>query len=340
MSKPVNPVAIGGFTVGALALLAVGLLLFGGGQFFNTSKNRIVIFFDSSLNGLDVGAPVKMQGVKIGTVTEISLQIDPGTGKVYKPVVVEIDRNRFLGPGGAPVSGSISHEDQLKNRDMLVAKGFRARLETQSLLTGLLYVDFDKYPDKPAQFAKLDYQGLIELPCVPTTVDEIRDIADELVKKLKALPLEEMIQNFADTLKEIHGLVGSEEIKKSNAALAKALEGMEKTMGTLNRNLEPLLKETHQTIHDADGLAQDSRAMVQDIHQSMKPLLAATEKTLGSANAALDKAKSAIETMEGSVGADSSLNETLIALRKSARSLKDLTDYLERHPESLISGKR
>lgn len=339
MSKPVNPVAIGGFTVGALALLVMGLVLFGGGKFFNTSKNRSVIFFDSSLNGLDVGAPVKMQGVKIGAVTEISLQVDPSTGKVYKPVVVEIDRNSFLGPGGVPMGGSISHEQQLKNRDMLVAKGFRARLETQSLLTGLLYVDFDRYPDKPAQFTKLDYQGLVELPCVPTTVDEIRDIAEELVQKLKSLPLEEMIQNFADTLKEIRSLVGSEDVKKSNAALAKALEGMDKTMATLNRNLEPLLKETHQTIHDANGLVQDSRAMVQDARQGMKPVLASAEKTLSTATAALEKAKSAVGTVEGAVGPDSNLNETLIALRDAARSIKDLTDYLERHPESLIAGK-
>jgi paraquat-inducible protein B len=340
MSKPVSPVAIGGFTVGALAVLVTGLLLFGGGQFFNTDKIRYVIFFDtSSLNGLDVGAPVKMQGVKIGTVTEISLQVDPSTGMVLKPVVVEIDRRSFLGPGGMTLTGGISHEQQLKSRDMLVEKGFRARLETQSLLTGLLFVDFDKHPETPARFTGVDYQGLIELPYVPTTVDVIRNIVDELVKNLRNLPLDEMVRNFADTLKDIHSLVGSEDMKKSNAALTKTLEGMEKTVAALNRNLEPLLRETHQTVRDANGLVQDSRAMVQDVHQGMKPLMAATEKTLGSATAALDKAKSAVGTVEGALGPDSTLNETLIALRNAARSLRDLTDFLERHPEALISGK-
>jgi len=339
MSKPVNPVAIGGFTVGALALLVLGLMLFGGGKLFSNNKIRYVVFFDSSLNGLDIGAPVKMQGVKIGTVTGISLQVDPSTGKVYKPVVVEIDRDSFLGPGGVPIHGSISHETQLKNRDLLVTKGFRARLETQSLLTGLLYVDFDRYPEKPALYANLEYQDLVELPCVPTTVDEIRSIAEEVVGKLKRLPLDEMIQNFGDTLKEIRNLVGSENTKKSTVALAKSLESMEKAMVTLNQNLEPLLKDTHQTVRDANSMVLDSRAMVQDFHRDMKPLLVATEKTLGSATAALDKAKSAIGTVEGTVGPDSTMNETLIALRDAARSLKDLTDYLERHPESLLSGK-
>ena len=96
MSKHLNPIAIGGFTMGALVLLVVGLLMFGGGRFFNTDKNFYVIYFDSSLNGLDVGAPVKMQGVKIGIVTAISLQLDPNSGKIRKAVIVEIDRNSFL----------------------------------------------------------------------------------------------------------------------------------------------------------------------------------------------------------------------------------------------------
>jgi len=339
VSKPVNPVAVGGFTLGAVALLVLGLLVFGGGQLFNTDKIRYVVFFDSSLNGLDIGAPVKMQGVKIGSVVDISLLLDPATAKVYKPVVLEIDRQSFLGPGGTPFTGAMTHERQLQNRDKLVAKGFRARLEVQSLLTGLLYVDLDKFPGKPAQFAEVDYQGIIELPCVPTTVDEIRNTAEEVVRKIKDLPLDEMLKDAADTLKEIRSLVGSEEAKRSNAALAKTLEGMEKTMATLNRNLEPLLKETSKAVSNANGLMQDSRAMVQDVHRDVKPILAATEKTLGAATAALDKAKSAVGTVEHAVGPESTLDETLLALKDAARSLKDLTDYLERHPESLISGK-
>ena len=339
MSKPVNPALIGGFTLAALALLAVGLLLFGGGQFFNAQKIRYVVFFDSSLNGLDIGAPVKMQGVKIGTVADISLLVDPANGTV----VVEIDRRSFLGPGGMPLTGGLSHEQQKDSRDKLVAKGFRARLEMQSLLTGLLYVDLDKFADKPALFAGAQYQDLLELPSVPTTVDEIRNTTEDVVKKIKALPLDGIVHDFADTLKDIRGIVGSEEARRSTAALAKALEGMEKTLDTLNQNLGPLLKQTNQTIGNANGLVQDSRAMVQDVHRDMKPVLASADKTLAAATAALNKAQTALGSVqgavEGSLGPDSSLNETLLALKDAARSIKNLTDYLERHPEALISGK-
>jgi paraquat-inducible protein B len=333
MSKPLNPVAIGGFAVGALALLVAGVLLFGGAELYGTDKTRFVVFFDSSLNGLDVGAPVKMQGVKIGAVTEIVLQIDEKSGKVYKPVVLEIDRASFVGAGGRAFTKAVTHKQQEENRDRLVAAGFRARLEMQSLLTGLLYVDFDVHPDKPAQLVGLDYHSLVELPSIPTTTDEIRNTADELAKKLRTLPLDQMVQDFSETLRDVRKLLGSEEVKRSNEALAKTLEEMERITGTLNRNLEPLLKETNSAI-------SNTNALVQDVRHDMKPLLVTAQDTLSAATTTLGKAQVAIETAGDALGEESALNETLVALKDAARSIRDLTDYLERHPEAVLSGKQ
>jgi len=339
MSKPVNPMAIGGFTVGALALLVIGVLIFGGGQLFNTDKVRFVIFFDSSLNGLEVGAPVKMQGVKIGAVTDIALAMDQKTGKVYKPVVIEIDRTSFIGVGKSSFIQPITRREREENRDKLVAAGFRARLEMQSLLTGLLYIDFDVFPDKAPHYVGLDYQGLLELPSVPTTADELRSIVEEVVRKLRAMPLDEMVQNFASTLREIREVVGSEEVRRSRVAMAKTLEEMQKTTETLNRNLEPLLKETNKAIGNTNALVQDSRVMVRDVHNDVRPVLTAAAQTLTAATAALNKAQDAVVNVGAAVGPESTLNETLMTLKDAARSIRDLTDYLERHPEAVMSGK-
>lgn len=340
MSKSVSPAAIGGFTLGALVLLVVGLLTFGGTQLLNTNKAYFVIFFESSLNGLEVGAPVKMQGVKIGTVTQVVLQTDPESGKVYKPVVVEIDRNSFVGKGGARVfDGSPTREEQKEMTDRLAAEGFRARLEMQSLLTGLLYVDFDMHPSKPAIYTGLDYQDLIELPCIPATSDELRNTAEEMAEKLRSLPLDQIVQDLGKTLREIRDLLGSDDVKNSRVALAGTLQEMEKAVTTLNRNLDPLLKDTRNAIGNANALVRDSRALVHDARLEVKPVLASAQQTLTAATAALNRAGSAVAAVEGSVGPESSLHETLVALKDAARSIRDLTDYLERHPESLLSGK-
>lgn len=339
MSKPINPVTIGAFTLGALALLVIGLLLFGGGHLFNSNKTRFVIFFDSSLNGLDVGAPVKMQGVKIGAVTEILLKVDTHSGKVYKPVVIEIDRESFAGSNDGVISNGITRAQQKRNRDKLVAAGFRARLETQSLLTGLLYVDFDVHKNEPAIYTDLDYKGLVEIPAIPTTADELRNTVDEIAKKVSALPLEDIIRDAAASMKEIRDILASEDTKKSRAALTKTLEETEKAVAMLNRTLEPLLKDSTQTVVSANALVIDSRKMVQDVHKEIGPVLVSVNKSLTAATVALDRAHVTLTDVSDAVGPDSALNDTLQSLNDAARSIKELGDYLERHPESLLSGK-
>jgi paraquat-inducible protein B len=328
MSKPISPVAIGGFTVGALALLLVAAFIFGGGQFLRADKVRFVIFFDSSLNGLDIGAPVKMQGVKIGEVTKIVLQIDPKTNKIYKPVVIEIDRKTLTTSEGETFPRAMTRKEREANRDGLVAAGFRARLEMQSLLTGLLYIDFDVHRDKPPVFTGLEYQGLLELPAIPTTVDEIRNTAEQVVKRINELPLEDIVQNLSASLREINNFLASEDVKKSKVALAKTFEEMEKTVKTLNHNLEPLLVHTNNTMVSTNALIKD-----------FKPIVANTEKTLTAATAALDRSRDSMAKLDGAVGPESELTETLEALKDTARSIRNLTDYLERHPEAVLTGK-
>ncbi|MGZ4981368.1 MAG: MlaD family protein [Methylobacter sp.] len=328
MSKPISPVAIGGFTVGALALLLVAVFIFGGGRFLNADKVRFVIFFDSSLNGLDLGAPVKMQGVKIGEVTKIVLQIDPKTNKIYKPVVIEIDRNTLTSSEGTTFPRAMTRKEREANRERLVAAGFRARLEMQSLLTGLLYIDFDVHRDKPPVFTGLEYQGLLELPAIPTTADELRNTASEVARRLNALPLEDIVQDLSSSLREINSFLASEDLKKSKVALTNTIKEMEKTVKTLNQNLEPLLANTNKTMVNTNGLIDD-----------FKPIVANTDKTLTAATAVLNRAQDSIAKLGGAVGPESELNETLEALKDASFSIRNLTDYLERHPEAVLTGK-
>lgn len=328
MSKALSPVAIGGFTVGAIALLLVAIFIFGGGRFLHADKARFVIFFDSSLNGLEVGASVKMQGVKIGEVTDIALQIDPKANKIYKPVVIEIDRNILTSTKGTTLPRAMTRKEREANRDRLVAAGFRARLELQSLLTGLLFIDLNLYPDKPPVFTSLEYKGLLELPGIPTTADELRNAASEVAKKLNELPLEDIVQDLSASLREIKTFLASEDVKKSKVALANTLEEMEKTIKTLNHNLEPLLANTNKTMVNTNTLIND-----------FKPIVANTDKTLTAATAALDRAQDSMTKLGGAVGPESELNETLGALKDAARSIRNLTDYLERHPEAVLTGK-
>ncbi|OAI20955.1 mammalian cell entry protein [Methylomonas koyamae] len=330
MSKQANPLAIGTFLVGALTLLVVALMVFGGGQFFK-EKNRFVIFFDSALNGLNVGAPVKLQGVQIGNVSEISLVMDEATGRVFKPVVIEIDPALLRDVSGQQ-GGAHTEKQHRQAAQKLIDLGLKGRLETQSLLTGLLYVDLNFHADKPMNLVKLDYKNLPELPSVPTTVDEIRNTADEIINRAKQLPLEDTLKNLSETLAEIRGLLQSDDTRKSMAALAKSLQETQKLMATLNSQSGPLLT-------NANGALSDTRTTLQELNKQLLPVLKAVETSLNTATQVMQSSQGTLAAVEAMAAPDAPLSQAMQEMRNAARALKDLGESLERQPSAIIYGK-
>jgi len=331
MSKPVNPYTIGAFLVGSLALIISAILVFGGGQLLK-KKSQYVIYFDSALNGLNVGAPVKLQGVQIGMVKEISIELDQNATRITKPVIIEIDSEKVLDFDGHPLKVARSLEQRQKNAKQLIDAGIKAQLQSQSLLTGLLYVELNFYRNAPLSLTGLNYKNLPELPAVPTTADQIKNTADEIITKFRQLPIEEIVKDLAATLKEMREIVTSDELKKNRVALANTLNETEKLVSSLNQNLSPLLI-------NMNGTVVDTRAMVQALTHEMRPVLLSTEKTLNTATDVLKESKQSLASVEALTASDAPLWQSLESLRDAANSTKALTDYLERHPDSIIYGK-
>lgn len=337
MSKPVNPMAIGSFVVGGIALLITALLVFGGGQFF---KPRIhwVVYFNTSLNGLNVGAPVKVQGVQVGIVKEIKLQFDGKSQRLWKPVVLEIEPWRLAKLDGEPVSIPMStgrHEEVRK----LIETGLKARLEVQSILTGLLYVDLDFRPDQQQRLTGLNFEGLPEVPSVPPTVDEVMSTMEDVVKKIRNMPLDAMVNDIAATLADIRRLVGSDETRKSQVALTKALVDAQVILAELEKQLPSLMKTMDQTSRDVGVTARETSGLVRELKGQTGPVMKAAEQTLLQASAALDSAKGAASNIADVTSSDSGLQDAVVELRNAAQSIRNLTDYLERHPDAVLFGK-
>ena len=131
----VSATAIGAFVVGALALVSAAAVFFGGSMFGTNNEMRAAsVIFTGSVKGLNIGAPVTLRGVKIGEVSDIGISYDSKTQEFVIPVIVAVN-SHDLGMGEQP-----SESEFL---EPLVARGLRAQLKTQSLLTGLLYVNQD-----------------------------------------------------------------------------------------------------------------------------------------------------------------------------------------------------
>ena len=125
MAKQVSKTAIGGFVISAIALLVIGIVVFGGGKFF-TKTIKYVMFFDRTVKGLKVGAPVVFRGVEIGSVDSVVIRADTQKLEVDIPVVVEIEPDRFQTTGEsklprnpydrakALIEGGLSHHRRLR----------------------------------------------------------------------------------------------------------------------------------------------------------------------------------------------------------------------------------
>ena len=136
MAKRANPKLIGGFVIGAIALVMIGVIAFGGSQFLAPKDKAVLFFSGSSLSGLDVGSPVTFRGVKIGSVTGLVIKYDVDKQTLRIPVYIAIEVNKIQ---------VISGKRDIKNLQTLVERGLRAQLVVQSLVTGQANIEFDPY---------------------------------------------------------------------------------------------------------------------------------------------------------------------------------------------------
>lgn len=329
MSKRANPTAIGAFVVGALALAIIGLITLGGLQLFK-KELPFVMFFEGSLGGLDVGAPVEIRGVKIGTVTRIRLFARKQQIGVY----VNID------PTLLPKGGAV--RERAEKVEELIQQGLRAQLQTQSLLTGQLLVYLDYFPDAPLVLTHLD-PTVPEIPTVPTTLARLQARLEGFLDKLEKINLDAVTAGVTQALQSARTLLGSPEVKEAitsaNDALQSAnaaLKNADQVIKGLDAKLDTVGKETSVTLADTRRLIAQTEKVLGRLDAQIEPLSTSLRGTS-------DSASDALRSLDRAVDGDSRLGyEMLRALRDvadAARSLKALADYLERHPDALLRGK-
>jgi paraquat-inducible protein B len=195
-----------------------------------------LLYFDGSVRGLAVGAPVELQGIKIGEVADIRLEFDWEKLAFRIPVMIETEPGRINFVGRKTV-------DEKRGMDILVEKGLRAQLKTGSLLTGQLLVSLDFHEDVPP--AKINWDGKYpELPTIPTPMEEITSGVTRIVEKLDTIPLEQIgkdlqktMANLSKTTADLQKLVQKLDANVAPAATA-TLEQAQTTLITVDRLLK------------------------------------------------------------------------------------------------------
>lgn len=221
------------------------------------AAQTIVLYFNQSLRGLSPGATVDFRGVVIGEVKSIGVAFDKKTRAFRMPVLIEIYPDRLSRSSVKKIKDSIL--TQQKRTQFLVGKGLRAQLRTGNLLTGQVYVALDFFPKLAP--VKIDFtKNPLELPTVPSSLDELQAQLQTIASNVSKVPLEQISADLLTTL----------------ATLNKTLSSVEQLTRTLNNEVSPEITATMQdarrTINSAEQtLAQDA-PLQQDLRQTLQEI--------------------------------------------------------------------
>ncbi len=309
MAKQASRMMIGGFVVLAVIIMAASLVVFGSGKFFQKTV-KCVMYFNEPVKGLSVGAPVLFQGVQIGSVTSIALQINPVKMQTQIPVIIEYEPEKFqLGE-----EGQKTPRDPRKNISRLIEKGLRAQLGMQSYITGLLLIQLDFFPGTPVTLKSIE-KNYIEIPTIPST-------SAKLAEALEKLDLTALGDHLESTLAGIDKFVNNPNLAASARGLNETLQDARKLLAKIDRQVDPLSKDLKKTVKDFGKLAVDVNAHVGGV-------AAGFDKTMAKARGFLSEDSPLIVDLEN----------TLKEISAMSRSIRQLSNYLDQHPEVLIRGK-
>lgn len=263
-----------------------------------TRRIPFLLHFDGSVDGLAVGAPVRLRGIPVGEVTDLHLDYDAKTGKQTVPVTIEVEPQR-VHMLGAEQNDEEFREHSYDAFRQFVAHGLRARLASGSVITGQKLVALEFLPDAPR--ADLIEGGVY--PEIPTAgASDINSLM--LAAKGVLVSVKSAVDGMDQTIR-------SPEMKRSLASFDRSMANFE--------------------------------TMTKDAQPQVGPMLADLRAASHAADQALTQAASALTSTANALSSDPAggdLAGTLTELREAARSLHELTDYLETHPEALIKGKK
>jgi paraquat-inducible protein B len=355
MGRRANPTLIGAFIVGAVGLVVIGLLIFGRGQLF-TKVRTFVLYFDGSVKGLNIGAPVDFQGVKVGSVTDIKVQYVPGTNEFRTPVYIQIETDR-IGEADSKQTGE-EHRQFLQS---LIQHGLRAQLETQSLVTGQLIVQLGFYPDTPIRLVGGD-PGVPEMPTIPTTFQQAQAAAQNVLERIQQLPLDQLFANLMEAIQGANRLVNAPEVLALLRSVNETTTEIQQLLHQADDRLLRVLDEVGGASAGARALITDVQQLVRHVDGRAMPLVDHVKETLEVARATMKDGQQLVRHVDGRVmrladnlaettktaqttmvQTQKTLDDQLVALLQeltsAARSVRVLADYLERNPTALLYGK-
>lgn len=267
-----------------------------------TSKAKFVLYFDESVRGLSVGAPVEFKGIKIGAVTGVRLEYEPKSGAFLIPVLIEIEPERVFERSAGRAEGLRAAPQA--TFQTLVKRGLRARLQTGNLLTGQLFVELDMHPKSKIRVAQAP-GPYPELPTIPGSIGQMTGSLENILAKIDRIDLEAIGADLKGTLAGANALANQPEMQRLVTDLSVSLASLRGILHKVERHAEPIA-------------ANLDKALV-----SARETLTLLDGVLAPDSPLHDRSSRLAED-----------------LGEAARSIRGLVDMLQRDPQSLLFGRK
>jgi paraquat-inducible protein B len=328
MRRSANKTLIGAFVAGGLVLAIVAIVLLGGGTFSGTKPSAIA-YFDDSVSGLDIGAPIKFRGVTIGKVAQVLLRTAEQAPSDYSvPVVMEFTPDLLTRRG---LDQALLDQTGLRGS---IEKGLRAKLQQQSVITGVLYVELDYFPDTPARLH--DLKGAhAEIPTLPSNLGALTKAVSQTLDQLSRVDFVAITRKVDAILGRIDQGAAQIEFAKINGNLVRASDNIARLTG------DPAVT---QAVADFTAAMRSVDALVQRLSQKVDPVAADLQAMAGAGRQALDNLNATAENLRALTKPGSAtrrdLDQALADVAEAAQAIRSLADFIERNPETIIQGRR
>ena len=335
MSQRANPTAIGLFVVGAILLAVAGVGALGSQQLFS-SRTTFVSYFEESVNGLDVGAPVKFKGVPIGEVTDIKLRVDLQNETFQVPVQYAIDLKPVTDTTGAPLDldNPVLLRDQIED-------GLRAQLQLESIVTGKLYVELTYVSNPDSVVVAQDRSPHLQIPTELSPLARLGEEASGLMTNLRRFDVSKINENLVSFLVNANNKLEQLDAAKINRSILA-------TIGSIRDVVES--KELRTAVEDAPKITgrlrtttAEAERLVTRLNEKVDPTADELKTTNKELRATLRKMQSTLTELDRTLSTDSGIGyraqDALEKLSNAAEALRVLVQSLERNPSMFIRGR-
>lgn len=301
MSNKSSKFLIGLFVIAGSLICAVIIIWAGASKIF-MKGSLYAVYFDESVQGLQVDSAIKYRGVEIGKVQSIDVAPD----------------NRLI-----EVVMKINLESDLQKQTI-------ATLKTAGI-TGIVFIELDQLrEDDLSNSPKITFKS--KYPVIPSRRSEIsRFVADTgvIMQNIKDIDLKGISDQLKNTTQAIENFVEGKRLNNIMTNLESTSTNLNQAISRINKTIaegkvDRVANETLEVLTDARQLIGQAKNEIEVLN--LKEKSSRTDVLLDN----MDKKTKAIT---------SELQDTSENLRVTSDNLRKLSDSLEKNPSELIFSR-